>query len=775
MSDHNTPPHDPRQVLAWARYYASFGLIVVPVKKQSKQPSMGQGWQLNKDNIINIGFLNKNHNLGIMVGASSNGYVDIDLDCYDAIEIAPWFLPQTSTFGRKTSPTSHYCYFVTVPEGIDLKVTLENYKRAYALPDIGTIAEFRSGKGSQTVHPPSVHADTREFIHWDNEDPMENMTTLPASELFIAFSKVVAMVIAAKFIIPGILHHGSLHLIGALYHLGWSIEAVEHFVECLIVRTAMHDPEDRRKCIYDTFTKGTEYHQNIGGFGELVRVFDQSGQDGKAIVTALRRVLEPTGEGEGKRLTPAEVFSRCDNIKTAMSGFMDVTAVQAPPAELLNSGEIAQPTLPLLPGTDPLQNPVNAPPAELLSPGIQMLDAPTQVIASDIEISLQDELARTNNLTFNYLIENLLPAKELGFVFGDSGTYKTYLILDILLSMSYLDHWATRRIAPAFGDVLLVTGEGRNTIGDRVRVWMQDQKIDGTVVPRHNIFIYDNYMDLFDDPRRDLLAKDAMSEFEQYLKQRPNVDLVVFDTWSSLFSGDENSSKDVAPTLKRMKELCEQYHVGMLVVHHKGKSGQSYRGSGALTANSDFNYDISKELDEDDEPTGRIIFEDRQQRSSASSMLSIFKPRVLLVHGRQTNFGEPLKNVVMDIQTDKVKPKRHKTGIALLLGRYRDEQLEWLRDIVASFKILKTGDPQYVTGGLTMEQLYACVKSQRLLRGTDCKRIDNFSRLLISFCEKKIMRYKQEGSAPAVNYYYIEALTHVQLASLDNKNVDIFS
>ena len=42
-----------------------------------------------------------NNNIGILLGSLSGGVVDVDLDCPEAIAIAPIVLPQTVTFGRE--------------------------------------------------------------------------------------------------------------------------------------------------------------------------------------------------------------------------------------------------------------------------------------------------------------------------------------------------------------------------------------------------------------------------------------------------------------------------------------------------------------------------------------------------------------------------------------------------------------------------------------------------------------------------------------------------
>src|SRR5690606_32784070 len=49
-------------------------------------------------------------NVGVRLGEPSGWLVDVDLDCAEAIALAPMFLPPTATFGRLSKPRSHWLY-----------------------------------------------------------------------------------------------------------------------------------------------------------------------------------------------------------------------------------------------------------------------------------------------------------------------------------------------------------------------------------------------------------------------------------------------------------------------------------------------------------------------------------------------------------------------------------------------------------------------------------------------------------------------------------------
>ena len=97
-------------------------------------------------------------NVGVILGQPSGNLVDIDLDCTEAVALAPALLPPTeSVFGRSGKSRSHWLYQSAVPK-----------LAQFVDPDDGeTLLEVRS-TGGQTVFPGSTHA-TGEPIQWHED------------------------------------------------------------------------------------------------------------------------------------------------------------------------------------------------------------------------------------------------------------------------------------------------------------------------------------------------------------------------------------------------------------------------------------------------------------------------------------------------------------------------------------------------------------------------------------------------------------------------------
>jgi hypothetical protein len=664
----------------WAEYYAKNNRIVVPVKSLSKKPSMGDSWQDNTDNQKAITYLHENSNLGILL---VDGYCDIDLDCPDAIALAPHFLPPTAMFGRVSAPESHWVYNLLFKENeADLK-WYEKRVIPKTVMELGTVAEFRYNNG-QTVHPPSIHGSGEAIVWYNgNDDPMSIVLEIDAGELKRCYLKLCAMVLLKHVIYRGHMHSATVMLVGALYHLGWDLDEATDFIEVLITACDMEDDEDRYKCLYDTYTKGDNDLSNIGGFNELASILDQGGIDGNSAVRYLRKCLEPTGLGERKPQTPADVFNKLSGKLgdlVEMPAQMNTDIDSTPPDGLGTDAD------------DAVYEPDTQPP-----PGVKMLPELTEV---DMSSADRDWLQPHNEPRVYYpLLNNLLPRNQVGFIFGESGAFKSYLVLDMVMNSIYRDDWAGHQIAGNKLSTLWVAGEGREETPDRIDAWLQDNTIDRGDARSNGdgankgLRLYKDALELHEEVsygEQSSMSHSSFDLFEEYLRRnRGSIDLVILDTFSSLFSGDDSNRSDVVRVLNRLQRISRREQMTFLIVHHKNKGGMTYRGSGAITADSDFNFDISHEYDlaenekltAESKKTGRIVFHNTQQKTQSSGSLVYFRPNIVPLDGFFSGFGEQVSQVVMEHQTGmeamprqpraKAKP-RSKAGV----GSLRSTQIE---------------------------------------------------------------------------------------------------
>lgn len=142
-------PHDPPDVDVRdaARAYIDSGYAVVPVPHRTKR-ALEPGWPTLRIDPEDVdSHFRPVSNVGIILGEPSGNLVDIDLDCEEAITLAPHFLPPTPVrTGRASKPNSHFWYRARGAKYAKLIDPVTNE----------SIVEIR-GTGHQTVVGPSVH------------------------------------------------------------------------------------------------------------------------------------------------------------------------------------------------------------------------------------------------------------------------------------------------------------------------------------------------------------------------------------------------------------------------------------------------------------------------------------------------------------------------------------------------------------------------------------------------------------------------------------------
>jgi hypothetical protein len=153
-------------VIEIVRSHIREGIRPVPIPFRKKGPRI-PNWEslvITEANVDQF-FNGSPMNVGAILGAPSGNLQDVDLDCAEALRLAPWFLPETRTFGRNTNPSSHYLFRAHDLAGEGTKGFDDPI--AKLLGRKSKLVELRSN-GGQTVLPGSTHEDTGELITWDN-------------------------------------------------------------------------------------------------------------------------------------------------------------------------------------------------------------------------------------------------------------------------------------------------------------------------------------------------------------------------------------------------------------------------------------------------------------------------------------------------------------------------------------------------------------------------------------------------------------------------------
>lgn len=208
-----------------ARSFIARGWSPVPVEPRSKACNL-KGWpqlRITEANIKNH-FNGMDQNIGVLTGKPSGNLADVDLDCDEAVALAPYFLPESdAVFGRDSRRQAHWLY---VAGGTFTSLKLVD-------PELcdkeATIVELR-GDGKQTVFPGSVH-ESGEPITWDSEgDPAR----VHATDLIHAVQRIAAATVLVRHWTEGVHDDLCTSVVGCLLRAGWPDDEIENFIAAIV-------------------------------------------------------------------------------------------------------------------------------------------------------------------------------------------------------------------------------------------------------------------------------------------------------------------------------------------------------------------------------------------------------------------------------------------------------------------------------------------------------------------------------------------------------------
>ncbi|GJQ30455.1 MAG: hypothetical protein HBSAPP03_23390 [Phycisphaerae bacterium] len=166
----------PSNLLDAARWYLARGYAPIPVPAGTKVPVL-KGWtDMRLADADLPQHFNGMGNIGVLLGEPSGWLVDVDLDCEEAVALAPTFLPPTDTkSGRPGKPLSHWWY---VSKGTKTRKHQDPASKKM-------IVELRS-TGAQTVVGPSIHPSGETYDPLEGEPAVVDAETLDAAVAALA-------------------------------------------------------------------------------------------------------------------------------------------------------------------------------------------------------------------------------------------------------------------------------------------------------------------------------------------------------------------------------------------------------------------------------------------------------------------------------------------------------------------------------------------------------------------------------------------------------------
>ncbi|MCO5164807.1 MAG: AAA family ATPase [Planctomycetes bacterium] len=180
-----------------------------------------------------------------------------------------------------------------------------------------------------------------------------------------------------------------------------------------------------------------------------------------------------------------------------------------------------------------------------------------------------------------WLIDGLWGAQAVGIVGGNPKSFKTWLALDLALSVASGTPALGTYAVPRAGPVLLFAAEDPPaTVRSRLEGVAASRGLDLAALPIHVVLASSLRLDEADDQAR---LSDAVDLYRPLL--------LVLDPFVRLHRIDENSAREVSGVLAYLRDLQRSRGVAVLVVHHARKAGAgaaqaglSLRGSGDFYA-----------------------------------------------------------------------------------------------------------------------------------------------------------------------------------------------
>ena len=170
------------------------------------------------------------------------------------------------------------------------------------------------------------------------------------------------------------------------------------------------------------------------------------------------------------------------------------------------------------------------------------------------------------------LVDGLIFRNTLVNVFGPPASFKSFLALDIGLSIAHGGTWHGREVHT--GGVLYIAGEGSAGIRKRAMAWMQNH---GVIDNGEPFFVLPQAVNIRDKAEVDALIEETRETLQPAL--------VIIDTLARTFGGgDENSNVDMGEFIMQCDRIKSAFDgATVMIIHHSGKdTTRGARGHSSL-------------------------------------------------------------------------------------------------------------------------------------------------------------------------------------------------
>lgn len=192
-----------------------------------------------------------------------------------------------------------------------------------------------------------------------------------------------------------------------------------------------------------------------------------------------------------------------------------------------------------------------------------------------------------------WLINKVLGKGDLAMIFGEAGSGKTFVTIDLIFAVVLGERWADSFDVPEPLNVAYCAGEGISGLKARFAAQFNKRSVNENMLDEH-LTVYTEAPQLFESE-----VAETIDQFisEHTARNAGSLDLLVLDTLHAhSYGAEENSAKDTGQIIAAAKRAIKELGCAVLLVHHANKSG-GYRGSSALHGSCDLIIEVKKDRD----------------------------------------------------------------------------------------------------------------------------------------------------------------------------------
>ncbi len=183
-----------------------------------------------------------------------------------------------------------------------------------------------------------------------------------------------------------------------------------------------------------------------------------------------------------------------------------------------------------------------------------------------------------------YLVKGVIPKAALGILYGESGSGKSFITLDLAMAIATGTPWRGCRTTQ--GRVVYVAAEGANGFRNRLIAYSKAKGLDLQGVP----------LTIFND-RPNLLIKEHVKFLVDDIKATgPLPEIIIIDTLAQTTPGsNENASEDMGKAFAHCEGLHRATGAMVLLIHHSGKdASKGARGWSGMRAAADVELEVTR-------------------------------------------------------------------------------------------------------------------------------------------------------------------------------------